>query len=138
MKTKLMIAVAAMLLASGPVLAQQGELKSLPGGSLMLKEVPAAGGNLQNLPGVRLNMRAQGAAGASNCAEREVSSLGFGHTQSGIVTECTVGNFTFSSGRSTGVGAGPTWTDGVPSPWGAGGPPPGSGGFAPRPNNGLW
>lgn len=139
MTTRILIAAAAAtLIAAAPAMAQQTDLKSLPGGSLMLKDMPAAQGNVQNLPGVRLNMQAQGKNGAGNCTERQVGSLGFGDTRGGTITECTVGNFSFSSVKPS-ASAGPNyWMDGVPSPFGAGGPPPGSGGFAPRQDNGLW
>ncbi len=122
--------------AATPALAQQTELKSLPGGSLMLKDLPAANGNLQNLPGVDLNMRAQGANGGSNCTEREVSSLGLGDYRRGTLSECTVGNFSFSTVRPS---SGSVATSGpIPTnPFDTGGPPPGSGGFAPRPHS-MW
>jgi hypothetical protein len=133
------VIAAAALFAASPALAQQTDLKSLPGGSLMLKDLPGAQGNVQNLPGVRLNMQAQGRNGAGNCTERQVTTLGFGDTRSGTVTECTVGNFSISTVKpSSGAGArAPYWADGIPNHFGAG-PPPGSGGFAPQPNNGLW
>ncbi len=104
----------------------------------MLKDVPAARGNVENLPGVRLNMQAQGGAAGGNCSERQVSSLGFGDMRGGSVSECKFGNFTFSTSRPSSPLA-PSWHSGVPSPFGSNdGPPPGSGGFAPRPSNGFW
>lgn len=137
----LFAATAAALLHAAPAAAQQSDLKSLPGGSLMLKDLPAARGNVQNLPGVRLNMQAQGTSGGSNCVDREVSSLGAGGLRGGgTMTECTVGRFTFSTVKpSGGVGNAPYWADGIPNPFGGnGGPPPGSGGFAPRQNTLGW
>jgi hypothetical protein len=133
MNIRIVIAASAMLVAA-PAMAQQGDLKALPGGSLMLKEVPSAGGNVQNLPGVRLGAQMQ-ANGAGNCTERQVNSLGFGDTRGGTISECTVGNFTFSASKPS-RSQRPYWADGVPSPFGgAGGPPPGSGGFAPQPQS---
>ena len=138
MNFRLLAMACAISFAAGPVVAQQSDLKSLPGGSLMLKDVPSAQGNVQNLPGVNLNMRAQAGNGQPDCSDRQVYSLGVGTMDSGTLTECRVGNFTFSSARPSG-GMPSTWTEGVPSPFGSNfGPPPGSGGFAPRPSNGLW
>src|SRR5690606_6786164 len=104
------------------------------------KDMPAAQGNAQNLPGVNLNMRAQGGRNNGNCREREVNSLGLGDMRSGTMSECTVGNFSFSTVRPSGSGGNaPYWADGIPSAFGgSGGPPPGSGGFAPRPHNDRW
>lgn len=134
----LTLTAVAALLAAAPAAAQQTDLKSLPSGSLMLKEMPAAQGNLQNLPGVNLNMRAQGAS-ATNCSERQVTSLGVGDLRGGTVSECSFGNFSFSTVKPNSAGGNPPyWVEGVPSPFGSnGGPPPGSGGFAPR-QGGFW
>lgn len=140
MKLRIVVtALAAGLLAAAPAAAQQTELKALPGGSLMLKDLPAAQGNAENLPGVRLNMQAQGSRNATNCRDREVNTLGYGYARSETVTECQVGNFSFSTTKSGG-GRAPSY-HGMPAfsdPFGApAGPPPGSGGYAPQQSI-LW
>lgn len=127
----------AMGCAAAPALAweeQGAALKSLPGGGLMLKEVPGTDGSLRNLPGVRLNPQL-GGGGNTSCTQRQVTGYryGFGE-QSATVNECNFGNFSVSTMRGTSSGNAWGWMEGVPQPFGAG-PPPGSGGFAPRPFN---
>jgi len=126
---------AIFLAASVPAAAwdeQGGALKSLPSGGLMLKEVPGTDSNLQNLPGVRLNPQ-MNSGGSGNCSQREVTHYryGFGE-QSGTATECNFGNFsvtTYNSGSASGSAYNPFP---VPGPLQEFGPPPGSGGYAPR------
>jgi hypothetical protein len=119
-------------LAATPVLAweQQGGMKSLPSGGLMLKEVPGTDAKIQNLPGVNLNPQARGSSGG-NCNQRQVRGYGFG--ESGTVSECNFGNFSVSTyGSGSGNGSSSYNPFPVPGPLQQAGPPPGSGGFAPR------
>lgn len=129
------LAGAAMSFAvAAPVSAweeQGAALKSLPSGGLMLKELPGTDAKIQNLPGVRLNPQAR-AGGGTNCTQRQVTGYGFGE-QSGTVSECNFGNFSVSTyGSRGGSGYNPFP---VPGPLQQAGPPPGSGGFAPRPRS---
>ena len=129
------LAAAALGLTAAPALAwedQGGAMKSLPSGGLMLKEVPGSDPKLQNLPGVNLNPQL-GASGSTNCVQRRVTDhrYGFGE-QSATANECKFGNFSFttygSGSRGSGFGYNPFP---VPAPLQQGGPPAGSGGFAP-------
>lgn len=125
---------AVLMAASVPAAAwdqQGGGLKPLPGGGLALKEQPGVQGNLQNLPGVRLNPQLNAGANGANCTQREVKNYRYGFgDQPGTVNECSFGNFSVSTYNSGGGGAGSYNPFPVPGPL-QGGPPAGSGGFAP-------
>lgn len=110
-------AVTLALAATIPALAwdEQGGMRSLPSGGLMLKEVPSTDSRLESLPGVRLNPQANSSDGAT-CTQRQVSSFGYGpggDYQSGTLSECSFGNLTISTIRPDPR----PWVPGVPSPF---------------------
>lgn len=74
---------------------------------------------LQNLPGVNMGAGA-GPAGESNCVESEVSSYSWRDGPlNGTRTDCTIGNFTFSTVRGRNA-PNPVYDNtygGNPPPW---------------------
>lgn len=117
-------AAAVLMLAAGPAAAweqqggaeQGGGLRALPSGGLMLKDVPSTDSTVESLPGVRLNPQARDGGGA-NCTQKRVSSLGYGASGdygSGTLSECSFGNFTFSTMRPDPQ----PWVPGQPTPFG--------------------
>lgn len=108
---------------------QQG-MKPLPGGGLMLKEVPGTDPKVQDLPGVRLNPQALN-SGGGNCTQRQANSVRFGERST--VNECNFGAFSVTTYSSGSGSAGASYNPfPVPGPLQQAGPPPGSGGYAPR------
>jgi hypothetical protein len=115
-------AAAMVALAAGPAAAweQQGGadqsvgLRALPSGGLMLKDVPSTDSTVESLPGVRLNPQARD-SGGGNCTQRRVSSFdGPGSDyQTGTLSECSFGNFTFSTMRPDPQ----PWVPGMPTPF---------------------
>lgn len=101
----------------------EGGMRALPGGGLMLKDVPAQGGNVANLPGVNLN-RQLNANKPGNCSSRDVNYFEGNQFRSGTMNECKFGNFSIST-----MGAQPSQNYEPPPLFGQG-PPPGSGGWA--------
>lgn len=87
----------------------------------------------EGLPGVQLN-RGGGQSAGGDCSESRFYSRGFSDFgNSGTMTECNFGKFSLRTYRSNGA----TGSTGynpfpVPGPLQQGGPPPGSGGIAPK------
>lgn len=78
---------------------QEGGMRPLPGGGLMLKDVPSVDPQVNSLPGVNLNPQARD-SNSSNCSQKRVSSFGYGPDriyQGGTMSECSFGNFTITT-----------------------------------------
>ena len=117
------VSAAAVLVLAGPAAAweqqgggadQGGGLRALPSGGLMLKDMPTTDSTVQTLPGVRLNPQARD-SGGTNCTQRRVASFDgpAGDYRSGTVSECSFGNFTFSTMRPDPQ----PWVPGMPTPF---------------------
>lgn len=108
-----------LTLAAGPAAAWEqqggavegGGLRALPSGGLMLKDAPTTDSTVESLPGVRLNPQARD-GGGTNCTQKRVTSS-YGDYQSGTLSECSFGNFTFSTMRPDPQ----PWVPGMPTPF---------------------
>lgn len=80
---------------------QEGGMRSLPSGGLMLKDVPSVDPRVNNLPGVNLNPQARD-SNSNNCSQKRVSSFDYspdGSYQTGTMSECSFGNFSITTVR---------------------------------------
>jgi hypothetical protein len=131
-RTGILSAIAVAALAAGSLPAgawEQLDLGTAPSGQPTY--APQGQLSFENLPGVQLN-RGQPAADGDCTQGRFNADTRPGFGNSGTLTECNFGRFSLKTYRSDGGSGGGYNPFPVPGPLQQGGPPPGSGGFAPR------
>lgn len=131
-RTGIIVGLAAVAIAAGTLSAPAWEQLDLgTGQSGQPTYAPEAPLRFKDLPGVQMNSGQQTADGS--CTEsRFYSHVRPGLSDSGTVTECNFGRFSFKSYRSGGAGGNSAYNPfPVPGPLQQAGPPPGSGGAVP-------